>query len=513
VIQPDKKIVPFQEARLHFQKLSEEGKVIVQCHGTFDLLHPGHIYHLEEARALGDLLVVTITGETFVNKGPGRPYFGDALRCKSLTAMEFVDYVVVVPHPAAVEAIECVRPSIYCKGHEYKETSSDVTGNIEDDLLTVEKHGGEVKYVGSVVFSSSKFLNNHFDSRPEPVKQFLGKLHGVLSPDEFRSHIENFSKLKCLVLGDIIFDRYTTVRVQGLTSKNRILSTQRLEEETHAGGSLATFKHLRQFCDSVRLVSVAGTDSWTSSQLDFHIDDKENQILRHDKVTTIIKQRFVEPITPGHEMSKLFSVNYIDDGLPIDVEDSVIDSLSHCLKDIDLVLVMDFGHGLMTDRVRDYIQEKAPFMALNCQTNSNNFGFNIIDRQYQRADSFSLDRAEMSLACGRKQLNYSEELARLHQKLGASYSWLTLGENATLGRKGSDESTSCPALENQIIDTIGAGDAFCSVASLAACSGMSLDEATFIGQLAGALAVKIPGNKEPISKSALLKAGMTMLNV
>ena len=107
------KLVSFSEAHSVFQKLAQEGKRIVQCHGTFDLLHPGHIYHLEEAKELGDILVVTITGEKFVNKGPGRPFFGDILRCKSLTALEFVDYVVVVPHPAAVEAIECVRPSIY----------------------------------------------------------------------------------------------------------------------------------------------------------------------------------------------------------------------------------------------------------------------------------------------------------------------------------------------------------------------------------------------------------------
>ena len=507
------KLVSFSEGPSFFQKLAQEGKRIVQCHGTFDLLHPGHIYHLEEAKGLGDILVVTITGEKFVNKGPSRPFFGDTLRCKSLTALEFVDYVVVVPHPAAVEAIGCVRPSIYCKGHEYKETSTDVTGNIEDDLLTVEKHGGEVKYVGSVVFSSSKFLNKHFDSRPEPVKKFLGKLHGEITPNEFRSQVESFSKLKCLVLGDIIFDRYTTVGVQGLTSKNRILSTKRLDEETHAGGSLATFKHIKQFCDHVRLISVAGTDSWTTSQLKNHLSEEEHLILRHEKITTIIKQRFVEMITPGHEMSKLFSVNYIDDQIPADLEERIINSLSRCLPDVDLVLVMDFGHGLMSKKIREYIQEKAPFMALNCQTNSNNFGFNIIDRQYQRADSFSLDRAEMSLACGQKHLNYSEELAKLHCKLGASYSWLTLGEDATLGRKGSDEATSCPALENQILDTIGAGDAFCSVASLAACTGIGLNEATFLGQLAGALAVKIPGNKEPISKSALLKAGMTMLNV
>ncbi len=98
---------------------------IVQCHGTFDLLHPGHFYHLEEARSLGDVLVVTVTEGKHVNKGPGRPYFNDHLRAKSLAGLACVDYVVVVSHPAAVEAIECVKPAIYCKGHEYANPESD----------------------------------------------------------------------------------------------------------------------------------------------------------------------------------------------------------------------------------------------------------------------------------------------------------------------------------------------------------------------------------------------------
>ncbi|MFQ3671290.1 MAG: adenylyltransferase/cytidyltransferase family protein, partial [Verrucomicrobiia bacterium] len=138
------KILPFNAAPAIFDKLRAEKKTIVQCHGTFDLVHPGHIYHLEEAKALGDILVVTLTAEAFVNKGPGRPYFNDAMRSKNLSALGCVDYVIVVPHPAAVEAIECVKPHIYCKGTEYETPSNDVTGNIHDDVATVEKFGGQV---------------------------------------------------------------------------------------------------------------------------------------------------------------------------------------------------------------------------------------------------------------------------------------------------------------------------------------------------------------------------------
>src|SRR5450432_3556728 len=100
------KIIPFDEAAPLFAGLHAAGKVLVHCHGTFHMLHPAHVVHFEEAKALGDILVVTITGEKFVNKGPGRPYFNDPLRSRWLAALGCVDYVAVVPHPAAVEAIE-----------------------------------------------------------------------------------------------------------------------------------------------------------------------------------------------------------------------------------------------------------------------------------------------------------------------------------------------------------------------------------------------------------------------
>ena len=73
------------------------GKKIIQCHGTFDLIHPGHIVHFQEAKALGDILIVTITAENYVNKGPGRPFFNDELRVLSLCNLEVVDYVCLVP--------------------------------------------------------------------------------------------------------------------------------------------------------------------------------------------------------------------------------------------------------------------------------------------------------------------------------------------------------------------------------------------------------------------------------
>lgn len=508
----DSKLIPFSEASDLFDRLRAEDKVIVQSHGTFDLLHPGHLVHFEEAKSLGDVLVVTITAEKDVNKGPGRPFFNDDLRSKALAALECVDYVVVIPYAAAVEAITCVKPNVYCKGTEYEDPEVDVTGNIYDDLKTVTKFGGTVAYVGSVVFSSSRLLNRHFETHSPKVKAFCGRIANDYPADRFLEIVEGFSKLRVLVVGDIIFDRYSTLNVQGLTSKNRMLSGRFVREETQAGGALAVFRHVREFTPNVKLLSLVGTELWTEETLSQFVHPYEDEVMRIPEFTTVVKQRFVEPISEGKELSKLFSVNFIDGEHPNeDVQRYVCERLSEQIEGYDLILVMDFGHGLMQGPVRELVQKRAPFLALNCQTNSNNHGFNLINRQYHRADSFSLDQTELNLACGMRHYDAESELRALHSLLGSTYSWLTRGSVETIGLKRDEDSCMCEPLEHEVVDTIGAGDAFCSLASMAAVRGLPVDLATFMGQLAGAIAVRIVGNSESIKKSQYLKSAEAML--
>lgn len=506
------KIIPFSEAHIRFSDLRARGKKIVQCHGTFDLVHPGHIVHFEEAKALGDVLVITLTAEKFVNKGPGRPYFNDQMRSRWLAAFACVDHVVVVPHAAAVEAIECVAPDIYCKGREYENPNNDVTGNIGDDLATVRRLGGTVHYVGSVVFSSTRLLNQHFDPYPPAVKAFCRKVAQMCGPSRLREIIDDFQQLRVLIVGDLIFDRYTTLQVQGLTSKNRTLSGRFLADDMQAGGALAVFRHIREFTPNVKLISLVGAEPWVETTLTKFIQPGEEDIVRSPNFTTVEKQRFVEPRVEGQELSKLFSVNFIDHSHPGEVlQKVVLERIAGHIDQYDLVLVMDFGHGMLEESVRKYVQEKAQFLGVNCQTNSNNHGFNIINRRYHRADSFSLDQTEMTLAVGRRDYVFGDELASLGNHLGSRYAWLTRGETETLGWQLGDRSCGCAPFERSVVDALGAGDAFCAVASLAAVSGQPLEVATFMGQLAGAQAVKIVGNSEPIRKAAFLKGATSML--
>lgn len=507
------KILSFAEAEAVLDAERRNGRRLVQCHGTFDLIHPGHIVHLEEARALGDLLVVTVTDEKHVNKGPGRPCFNDDLRARPLAALECVDYVVLIPFVAAVEAIRLVKPAIYCKGTEYQDASNDVTGNIHDDLSEVRVHGGEVRYIGSVVFSSTKILNRHFDHLPQAVRDYCSELSSKTSASQIREMVDGFEKLRILVVGDTIIDQYACLKVQGLTSKNRIISGRFLSQETYLGGALAILRHVRQFTPNVRFVSLLGNELWVDELLAGALSKSQDATIRDDAFTTIVKKRYVEPLLEGNEISKLFSVNFINEDPPSDeVQERILQNLRREMKNCDAVLLADFGHGLMQEKIRDLVQEEAPFLVLNCQTNSNNHGFNIITRQYRRADAFSLDNQEMMLSCGRRQFDPDHELSAMAKAFGSEFAWFTRGSVMTHGFSKNTAPVRIPPLVTDVTDTVGAGDAFFSVAGLAAASRLPIEISTFLGQLAGAQAVNIIGNEHPVSKATLLKGVQSLLN-
>lgn len=507
------KLIPFEEAGAFFALLKTQGKRIIQSHGVFDLVHPGHVLHLEEARSFGDLLVVTISSDAFVGKGPGRPYFKEALRVQALSALSCVDYIVVIPQPGADAAIRCIRPAVYCKGKEYQEALQNVDGSVLSERNLVEALGGELRFAGGVKYSSTKLLNRHFDHLGVSVRTFCHSLSQKYSRTAFAAALEELSKLKILVMGDTIFDRYTEVAVQGLTSKNRIISSRFLREETHAGGALAVFRHVREFVSDVRYLSLIGAESWANEQVAAIVPSHQDLLVRDASFTTVLKQRFVEPAQNDAVVGKLFSVNYLNH-LPIShTAGAALESrIRSAVREVDAVLLLDFGHGMMHSTLREIIQNEAPKLILNCQTNSNNHGFNIINRQYQRADAFSLDEQEMLLAVGKRGIDYYSELETLKAALDSEYCWLTRGSVQTIGLRTGEPECVCPPLGSVVRDTVGAGDAFFSVAALAAAARLPVDLATFLGQLAGDQAIRIVGNATPISKQTLLTDGLALLN-
>lgn len=488
-------------------------KKVILCHGVFDLVHPGHIIHFQEAKTLGDILVVSITAEKYVRKGPGRPYFNDEMRLKFLSAIECIDYVMLSEGYTVDDIVECVEPDLYVKGQEYSKAKNDITGKIDAEVELVRKHGGEVYYTSGEVFSSTKLINNALPAMSEEVKNYMKSFAQKYNMKDVMKYVNKISKIKVLVLGDAIIDKYTYCAVQGLMSKDMGYSARYNYEEEYLGGSLAVARHLAAFIDNLTLASVIGNETELHSRMLNELGDKMQLDFEFSKsYPTIVKQRYITLNEKRDELHKVFAINNIPNPMIIDSEtiNKFADKLEEKVQNYDLVVLCDFGHGVVNDRIMELVQNKAKFLALNCQTNSSNYGMNIITK-YKRADVFSLDQKELQLAYPSYTMSEEEALITLSKHLKAN-GWLTRGSKGAYDIKNGAVSE-CPAFTLKVKDTIGAGDAFFAIASLFAAVNAPIEISTFMGNIAGALAANIVGNKESLEKVNILKYASTLLNV
>lgn len=514
VITEESKIVSLDEFIKLREDLQAKGLKLVHCHGVFDLLHPGHIIHLQQARALGDILLVSITAAEYVQKGPGRPYFSDDLRMRSIASLSCVDYVILSRTATALEILDCIQPDLYVKGSDYEEIGNDLTQNIEREIEKVRSYGGEVHFTGGQVFSSTRLLNNEFPVMSLEAREFLKEFSSRFSFDDIRGYVEKMLPVKILVVGDIIIDQYVFCTVQGLSSKDRVLSALHERTEEYSGGVLAIARHLAKFSNHVSLCTMTGNEPMIHSRI---LDELSSEILldlHYDaNFQTVIKRRYVERRGIRNDYDKLFSINYIDaKGLDSKIaRNAFYGKLKQKIPDFDLVVLSDFGHGLVDDKVLEIVQDNASFLAVNCQTNSANYGNNLISK-YRRADTFALDARELKLAFSGSTGDMDSQLQRLAGQLNSRMGWLTLGSRGAIGIGENDRLLKIPALTLEVQDTVGAGDAFFSIASLCTQTQVPLEIASFLASIAGALAANILGNSQAVDKVKLLKFASTLLN-
>ncbi len=155
------KILALDELAERVSALKASGKKIVHCHGCFDLMHPGHIKYFQASKKMGDILVVTLTPDIYVDKGPGRPVFNQDLRAESIAALECVDFVAINKWLTAEETLRLLRPDIYVKGQEF-EKLEDKTGKIQKEYDVVKEIGAEIRFTHEIVFSSTQLLGAYF---------------------------------------------------------------------------------------------------------------------------------------------------------------------------------------------------------------------------------------------------------------------------------------------------------------------------------------------------------------
>ena len=262
--------------------------------------------------------------------------------------------------------------------------------------------------------------------------------------------IESAKDLRMLMVGETIEDVYHYVAPLGRPVKELIISTEWKETEVFRGGIVAAAEHAKSIC---------------------HVYTFSDCLVR--------KERWVEQA----HTRKLFQVQKPVDRIDVEKPVGIYDVTAH----------IDYGHNNSDRRHKG-------FTALNVQTNSSNYGFNLV-RPEDRADYLVVDELEARLATGNKSGPINDSLLELAGN--APKVVITLGREGAIGWSEESGICSAPALTTKVVDTMGAGDCFFSITAPLAKRG-TIPQLLAIGNAAAAMKTQTIGDREPVTKEALL---------
>lgn len=501
--------VPSAEKVLSLENLSRllegraQGQRIVLCHGDFEVLHPGYIHYLEEAAAMGDVLVVNLTPDRHLPQTLTYPHFDGPQRAQSLAALSMVDFVVVNAHDDASGAIRSLKPDVFVRSEG--EPSSD---HESEALVEV---GAHLTLAHSP--SPTVSFQNPLSAYSAEVSEFLKGFSAKHSAASITKWLESGRKLKVLVLGEAIIDEYHYVETMGKSGKEPILATRYLRTESFAGGILAVANNVAAFVDQVDMLTILGRQNGqpdpTEPFIRKHLSPKVKPIfLYQDEAPTIVKRRFVENY-PLQKMFEVYLLKHMEESSPL--ADELCDQLEAIVGDYDVVIATDYGHGMIVPRAVDILCEKAKFLAVNTQTNADNQGFNTVSK-YSRADFISLSEKELRLEVRSRRRETSSIMEEVAQKLDCDTLLVTQGQIGNLLFNRKEGFFRSPSLSNQILDRVGAGDAVLSATTICVAQGAPVDVVGFIGNIVGAHAVATVGHRTSLDAGLLAQHISSLLD-
>jgi rfaE bifunctional protein nucleotidyltransferase chain/domain len=461
-----------------------QGQTVALCHGVFDLVHLGHVRHIQAARSEGDVVMVTVTADRYVNKGPGRPIFPENMRAEMLASLGNVDWVGINHTSSAEPVLDTIRPDIYVKGSDYENPEDDITGKIKSERDAVERHGGRIVFTRDVTFSSSSLVNRYFDIYDPPLRDYLQQVRESGGANRLLRLIDSVQNMHVVLVGDTIIDEYQYVSALGKPSKENIVATLFKSREQFAGGVLAAANHVASFCKSVEIVTVLGGDDYPEEFIRAHLRPNVKLTpIRAEGRPTTRKLRYVEL---GY-LHKLFEVYTMNDTPFGESERTEID------------------RGMIAQSTITALTENSKFLAINAQSNGGNFGYNLITK-YPRADYISIDAPEARLATSDKFSDIAVVIEKqLHGRIDCDNIIVTHGSFGCYPFSLKTGVSRVPAFTKTVVDTVGAGDAFLTITAPLVAAGGDIRDVAFIGNAAGAIKVGIVGHRNSVEKVPLVK--------
>ena len=480
--------------------LKTKKKKIVLCHGVFDLVHLGHIEHFKSAKKYGDYLIVSLTLDKFIKKGPGRPLFNEQQRMEYLKQIKIIDQVILSKTESSIDVINTIKPDFYVKGPDYKENYKDKTKKIILEKKAVEKNGGKIKFTNDIIFSSSNILNTSNLIFNDQQRNFINNLKKKFSYNKIESTLNEFKKLRVLVIGELIIDKYQFGDVIGKSGKEPHLVLKENLVEYYLGGSAAIARHLSTFVKDVTIISPFGKEKFYETIIKKNFDKNIIKVFfkPYSNFKTITKTRFVDK----NSNYKLFGSYLLSDKMNLLAENSVIKLIKKNKYKTNMTLVCDYGHNFISKKIANEIIKKNKYTFLNCQVNASNKGFHDINK-YKSVNSVIINENELrqELRDNNSDIKILAKTLMKNKKIKNLI--ITRGADGAILINNKYKVFSCPGFALKSIDKVGAGDAMLAIASLGLKLKLDPELILFISSLAAVISVESIGNKERVTYQKL----------
>ena len=478
------KIIEFSKAKSFFAKIKKKKKVI-QCHGVFDLVHPGHIRHFAHCRSKAEILIVSLTSDAFINKGKYRPFVPEKMRAQNLAVLEMVDFVIIDKNKNPLKLLNLIQPDFFAKGLEYGDLKNLQT--IKEKNI-VESFGGKMIFSpGDYVLSSSKIINQ---MKPDLKFEKLNLLMDAenINFNDLKKILKDLNKLKIHILGDTIIDTNHYCEIIGGLHKTPTLSIMKQISENFLGGAAIVASHFKSFSKNVTLTTLFSNDTKGKFALKTLKKNriKTNYYTENDRPTTNKNSYLVNK-------HKLLKVDELNNNA---ITNSTLDKITKLLKkDKSQILVFsDFRHGIFNNQTLSKILDSTnhkTFKVADSQVASR-WG-NISD--FKNFDLLTPTEREARYSLFEQDTPIRNLVGNLQKKSKASNIILKLGERGliSISRKKNDYIALDPFVEN-LVDSNGAGDALLAYSASTLYTTKSLIISSIIGLLAASCKCETQGN-------------------
>ncbi len=489
-------------------KILRKSKKVVLCHGVFDVIHSGHIDYLKEAKNYGDILIVTLTIDKYVNKGFNRPFYTISERMNVVSSLSFVDYVTQSTNISSMNILNKLKPHFYVKGKDYKNLKDDYSGKILKEKKIVEKNGGKLIITNSKLYSSTKFLNKKSNIYNKNQKIYLNKIKNNFDEKIIKNYFSKIQNSEVLLIGEAIIDEYIYSNVLGKAGKDPILTIKPNNKVSYLGGILSMAKILSGFCKKVKVITYLGDNKQYLSFINKNLEKNISlKYITKNNSPTIKKTRYLD-IDGKAKIIGIYEIN--DNLLNKDEEDKMNKYLESELKKTPNVIVADYGHGLLTKKLINTIQKKSKCLAINTQLNSSNYGFHTISK-YKKSNLVCVHEGELRQDLRSPEKNINNLANELSKKISCKNIFITQGSKGAMSYNKDEGVINCPAFTNSVVDKVGAGDSFFSIASICSFTGMPNNLCLLIGNMFGSIAVSSIGNSGKFDKNIIINTIKTML--